>query len=198
MSLNDMDSPESGNGKFAFPNMGDEPKVISQVSLDSFAETADPIDDGAALTVNASKKRHLLWLWIVLAVMLLLGAVAGGGYWFFQSHALPGVTLWGKSMTGQSRDHIIQEISDTAESLTVPVSYEGTSKKVTLKDLGVAIDAESIAENVMNAKRDDSFFQKYAFWTREDVDVESFDDSRVSAQTVGDMLGVQSLSLIHI
>lgn len=70
MSLNDMDSPESGNGKFAFPNMGDEPKVISQVSLDSFAETADPIDDGAALTVNASKKRHLLWLWIVLAVML--------------------------------------------------------------------------------------------------------------------------------
>ena len=64
-------------------------------------------------------------------------------------------------MTGQSRDHIIQEISDTAESLTVPVSYEGTSKKVTLKDLGVAIDAESIAENVMNAKRDDSFFQKY-------------------------------------
>ena len=79
MSLNDMDSPESGNGKFAFPNMGDEPKVISQVSLDSFAETADSIDDGAALTVNASKKRHLLWLWIVLAVMLLLGAVAGGG-----------------------------------------------------------------------------------------------------------------------
>ena len=67
MSLNDMDSPESGNGKFAFPNMGDEPKVISQVSLDSFAETADSIDDGAALTVNASKKRHLLWLWIVLA-----------------------------------------------------------------------------------------------------------------------------------
>ena len=63
-----------------------------------------------------------------------------------------------------------------------------------MKDLGVAIDAESIAENVMNAKRDDSFFQKYAFWTREDVDVESFDDSRVSAQTVGDMLGVQSVS----
>lgn len=194
MSLNDMDSPESDNGKFAFPNMGDDPKVISQVSLDSFAETADPIDDGAALTVNASKKRHLLWLWIALAVMLLLGAVAGGGYWFFQSHALPGVMLWGKSMTGQSRDHIIQEISDTAESLTVPVSYEGTSKKVTLKDLGVAIDAESIAENVMNAKRDDSFFQKYAFWSREDVDVESFDDSQASAQTVGDMLGVQSVS----
>ncbi|MFR1606071.1 MAG: hypothetical protein ACLSUZ_07325 [Bifidobacterium pseudocatenulatum] len=41
--------------KFAFPNMGDEPKVISQVSLDSFAETADSIDDGAALTVNASR-----------------------------------------------------------------------------------------------------------------------------------------------
>ena len=95
MSLNDMDSPESDNRKFAFPNMGDDPKVISQVSLDSFAETADSIDDGAALSVNVSKKRHLLWLWIVLAVMLLFGAVAGGGYWFFQSHALPGVTLWG-------------------------------------------------------------------------------------------------------
>lgn len=194
MSLNDMDSPESDNRKFAFPNMGDDPKVISQVSLDSFAETADSIDDGAALSVNVSKKRHLLWLWIVLAVMLLFGAVAGGGYWFFQSHALPGVTLWGRSMTGQSRDHIVQEISDTAESLTVPVSYEGTSKKVTLKDLGVAIDAESIAENVMNAKRDDSFFQKYAFWAREDVDVEPFDDSQASAQTVGGMLGVQSAS----
>ena len=44
MSLNDMDSPESDNRKFAFPNMGDDPKVISQVSLDSFAETADSID----------------------------------------------------------------------------------------------------------------------------------------------------------
>jgi len=75
MSLNDMDSPESDNRKFAFPNMGDDPKVISQVSLDSFAETADSIDDGAALSVNVSKKRHLLWLWIVLAVMLLFGAV---------------------------------------------------------------------------------------------------------------------------
>ena len=104
-------------------------KVISQVSLDSFAETADPIDDGAALTVNASKKRHLLWLWIVLAVMLLLGVVSGGGYWFFQSHALQGVTLWGKSMTGQSRDHIIQEISDTAESLTVPFPMRERARK---------------------------------------------------------------------
>ena len=59
MSLNDMDSPESDNRKFAFPNMGDDPKVISQVCLDSFAETADSIDDGAALAVNVSKKRHL-------------------------------------------------------------------------------------------------------------------------------------------
>lgn len=106
MSLNDMDSPESGNGKFAFPNMGDEPKVISQVSLDSFAETADSIDDGAALTVNASKKRHLLWLWIVLAVMLLLGAVAGGGYWFFP-------------VTCVARCHALGQVHDR----TIPRSY---------------------------------------------------------------------------
>ena len=78
------------------------------------AQVADPVDDGRE-PAFAKKGHGLLWLWIVLAVLVLLGAVAGGGYWFFQSHTLPGVKLWGHSMTGKTQQQIADRIADETD-----------------------------------------------------------------------------------
>ena len=77
------------------------------------------IDDGDA--VKAKRRERHVWPWIVLGVVVVLGAGLGGGFWFFQSHALPGTTLWGNPMMGRSQSQIAATIDDTVNNTTVPV-----------------------------------------------------------------------------
>ena len=176
-----------------FPETNDSTMIVPKIDMESFAAIED---FGQELSITVKKKHSLLWLWIVLAFLMVLGAAAGCGYWFFQSHALPGVKLWGHSMTGRTQQQIADEISQKASEIEVPVSYNGTTTKITLQDLGISADSEAIAAEVYNAKRSDSLIDKYAFWNVEDITTEPFDVKAADAQTVGDMLGVRSTSAV--
>ncbi len=176
-----------------FPETNDSTMIVPKIDMESFATIEDFEQE---LSIAVKKKHGLLWLWIVLAFLVVLGAAAGGGYWFFQSHALPGVKLWGHSMMGRTQQQIADEISQKASEIEVPVSYNGTTTKISLQDLGISADSEAIAAEVYNAKRSDSLIDKYAFWNVEDITTEPFDVKAADAQTVGDMLGVQSTSAV--
>ncbi len=176
-----------------FPETNDSTMIVPKTDMESFATIEDFEQE---LSIAVKKKHGLLWLWIVLAFLVVLGAAAGGGYWFFQSHALPGVKLWGHSMMGRTQQQIADEISQKASEIEVPVSYNGTTTKISLQDLGISADSEAIAAEVYNAKRSDSLIDKYAFWNVEDITTEPFDVKTADAQTVGDMLGVQSTSAV--
>lgn len=176
-----------------FPETNDSTMIVPKIDMESFATIEDFEQE---LSIAVKKKHGLLWLWIVLAFLVVLGAAAGGGYWFFQSHALPGVKLWGHSMMGRTQQQIADEISQKASEIEVPVSYNGTTTKISLQDLGISADSEAIAAEVCNAKRSDSLIDKYAFWNVEDITTEPFDVKAADAQTVGDMLGVQSTSAV--
>ena len=131
---------------------------IDKTMLQSVADTAQDNPQGS--------KRHkrVVWPLIVLAAVLLLAAVCGGGFWFFQSHALPGTQLWGNSMMGQSKAQIVATIDNQVKNTAVPVTYDGKSDQFTLSDLGVDIDSASIADQVMNAKRDEAWWMQYLPW----------------------------------
>ncbi len=147
--------------------------------------------------IAAKAKKSHRWLWILLGVLVLLAAVLGGGFWYFQSHALPGVNLWGHSMIGRSQKQIANEIQSKADEISIPVSYNGKTKQASLKDLGLSVDADKIASQVVNAKRNDSFFQKYAFWVTENLDTDPFDAETADASTIGKALGVDSQTAMN-
>ena len=120
---------------------------------------ADSMDDEADI-IAVKKKRHI-WPWIVLAVVLALGCATAGGWWFFESHALPGVSLWGNPMMGKSKQQIVNAIDKQVNDTAVPVEYNGKTAKFTLKELGYDIDSSAIADQVIDAKRDGAWWKRY-------------------------------------
>ncbi|PWG66414.1 L,D-transpeptidase [Bifidobacterium callitrichidarum] len=145
---------------------------------------------GASDTAATGKKR-IIWPWVVLACLLVaLGSAGGAGIWFFQDHVLPGTTLWGNSVMGKTEQEIADTINDQVRNTAVKATYEGRSASFTLADLGVDLDGEAIASEVFNAKRDDVFWQRYAFWITKDVSPEL--DAKLADGTVVDKaLGIE-------
>ncbi|KOA52269.1 L,D-transpeptidase family protein [Bifidobacterium breve] len=149
------------------------------------------IDDGDA--VKAKRRKRHVWPWIVLGVVVVLGAGLGGGFWFFQSHALPGTTLWGNPMMGRSQSQIAATIDDTVNNTTVPVSYDGKTAKISFKDLGLSVDSDALASEVVNAKRGDAFWQRYAFWVKKDVTTAPANAGAAVSDTLNQKLGVNEV-----
>ncbi|PJM77346.1 L,D-transpeptidase [Bifidobacterium felsineum] len=157
-------------------------------------DVAQPIQeiDDHTLQVRHGK-RHVIWPWIVLGVVAVFAAGLGGGFWFFQSHALPGVTLWGNPVMGQSQSHIAEQIDDAVSNATVSVKYEGRTAKVSLKDLGLSVDSDAIASDVLNAKRGDAWWQQYAFWVKKNVTAAPANTAAADNATLNAKLGVNEV-----
>lgn len=124
-----------------------------------------PPSAGAA----AEKRRHV-WPWVVLAVALIALVGAGtGGWWYFRSHTLPGVTMWGNPVTGRTQAQIADAIDSQVDSATVTVNHDGKSVDVKLSDLGLDVDSDDIARQAFEAKRTDSVLSRYLPWNHVDV-----------------------------
>lgn len=163
---------------------GEATAVFSPLDMDAFAV---PEETGA-------RKRRLVWPWIVVGIVALLAACAGGGFWFFQSHALPGVTLWGHSVTGKTYDQIVSTINDSVSGTKVPVSYNGKTVDVTLDDLGLSVDASTIANEASNAKRDGAWWQRYAFWVKHDVTTEPANPKAADSSKLSQKLSIDEVA----
>lgn len=146
----------------------------------------DAVADPAAENV---RKGHV-WPWVVLAAFVaMIGAVAAGGWWYFESHALPGTTLWGNSIAGQTKDQIARTVEDNVRNATVQVTYNGKSGDFRLSDLGLDADVDNIAQEAFDAKRDDAWWQRYAFWTKKDVTPELVNAAAATSTVIDEQLG---------
>lgn len=179
----------AGSGA-ALPADGEATAVFAPVDL---ASVAAPSVAAAGDPPTAARKRRMIWPWIVGAVIVVLAAASGGGFWFFQSHALPGVTLWGTSMTGRSHAQIAAAINESVDAVSVPVSYEGASVDVTFADLGLSVDADAIADEVMDAKRDGAWWERYLPWAGQDVTVEPASAQAADSTVLNDKLSVDEV-----
>lgn len=64
---------------------------------------------------------------------------------------------------------LVDLINDQVDNTAVRAKYQGQSATFTLKDLGIEVDGEAIASDVINAQRGDAWWQQYAFWITHDV-----------------------------
>ena len=142
---------------------------------------------------GAVKHRRHAWPWIVLAVIIVaLAAAAALCVQHYQDRALPGVTLWGRSVAGETQQQIADDVTKLVTNTTVTVTYNDASEQVTLADLGYTVDANSIAEQTFNAKRSDNFIQRYLSSATVNVAPSLGDASSADPTKIGNDFSVQS------
>ena len=158
------------------------------------AAPADAADGGYTEGEQESvKHRRHAWPWIVLAVIIVgLAAAAALCVQHYQDRALPGVTLWGRSVAGETQQQIADDVTKLVTNTTVTVTYNDASEQVTLADLGYTVDANSIAEQAFNAKRSDNFIQRYLSSATVNVTPSLGDASSADPTKIGNDFSVQS------
>lgn len=104
---------------------------------------------GVALNRLPSKIKWLLG-GVLAFVLVLTGATAGYAA-HFQERGLPGVSVAGTSVTGQTRDEVAQAVADRAGEISVTVNVDGQPTTAKLSDLGVSVDAQATAARAFEA-----------------------------------------------
>ena len=125
-------------GFFEFPM-----KLSEMRSNDCFVRLQD------MATAEGKKRSGAKWLigGVLVLLLALSGATAAYSV-YFDDHALPRVTVAGESVTGLTKDELIDQINDRASDSAVQLSYEGQSTLVPLSALGVKVDAQAMADAV--------------------------------------------------
>lgn len=151
-----------------------------------------PVQPGDEPATADARHRHA-WPWIVLAVLVVaLAAAAALCVQHYQDRALPGVTLWGRSVAGQTQQQIADGVTKLVNDTTVTVTYDGKSEQITLPDLGYTVDADSIAKQALDAKRSEGILQRYLPGVTVNVDPSLGDASAADPAKLGDDFGVAS------
>ena len=95
----------------------------------------------------------LVAVFAVLAVLLTGGALAYAKQ--FEGRALPGTTLLGQDIAGQTPEEISSLVVERGSEVTVTVTAGDQTLEAGLEDLGVTVDAAATAQAAVD--RDDSF-----------------------------------------
>lgn len=198
------DSTNPKHGKHAPGN--DKTSVLPAASdYDKKYAKSDAKEEAPVAAVNEVKiggekstARKLLPLWIVLAVLVVLIGAAGFGIYYFQSHALPGVTLWGNSVMGMTEQEIESTISDKVSNSKIPVTYNGKTQNFTLSQLGATVAAKNTASDLFNAKRSSDWWEptQYFPWVTSDISPE-VDVDKVSSKPIDEAFNIETQDAVN-
>jgi lipoprotein-anchoring transpeptidase ErfK/SrfK len=115
--------------------------------------------------------RSLIWLvGLVLAILLI-----GGGLFYAaltlsrSSVAADGVTVGGVDVGGSSADQLTRVATALAAEARLDLSYEGQTRRASLAELGVAVDAEATVEAALKADPGASRLARNAAWAKQNV-----------------------------
>lgn len=96
------------------------------------------------MTHNVSAK--VKWaLGILLGVVLAVVGATTAYAAHYADRALPGVSVAGTSVTGQTQDEVAGAVAKRADDLTVTVNIDGTPTSAKLTALGITVDAKATA-----------------------------------------------------
>lgn len=94
------------------------------------------------------------WKWAlggVLGFVLVVAGATAGYAAHFSDRALPGVTVAGTSVTGQTQEEVAAAVAARADALSVTVNIDGQPTTAKLADLGVTVDADATAARAFEA-----------------------------------------------
>ncbi|MDN5821605.1 MAG: L,D-transpeptidase/peptidoglycan binding protein [Brachybacterium sp.] len=107
-------------------------------------------------TGRHGRRRVALLVVAILAVIAIV--LAGGALAYakqFQGRALPGTTVLGQDVAGQTPEEIAALVAERGDGVTVTVTAGDQQLEKSLADLGVSVDATATAQAAVD--RDDSF-----------------------------------------
>lgn len=90
-------------------------------------------------------RRVLVVLWVLLGLTIMAGSATAAYASHFSSRALPGVSVAGVSVTGQSQEELAQALAERAKDVTISLNLDGTTSKLKLADLGYTVDHAATA-----------------------------------------------------
>lgn len=117
-------------------------------STSAFAAPTHPDEDSY---LDEPRRRRRWPLGVAAAALLLLGVVGAGGYAYaahYDGRAVPGTTVAGTDVSGQSREEVVATIENRAKNAKVDISGDVTAS-ASLTDLGTTVDAQATANAVM-------------------------------------------------
>lgn len=122
---------------------------------------ASPKHPDEASYLDEPRRRRRWPLGVAAAALLLLGVVGAGGYAYaahYDGRAVPGTTVAGTDVSGQSREEVVATIENRAKNAKVDISGDVTAS-ASLTDLGTTVDAQATADAVM--ARGDTLGEKF-------------------------------------
>ena len=143
-----------------FTDGADNAAAAAPVSpvVSAFAAPARPSEDSY---LNEPRRRRRWPIGVAAAALLLLGVVGAGGYAYaahYDGRAVPGTTVAGTDVSGQSREEVVATIENRAKNAKVDISGDVTAS-ASLEDLGTTVDAKATANAVM--ARGDTLGEKF-------------------------------------
>ncbi|KAB1645619.1 L,D-transpeptidase [Pseudoclavibacter sp. CFCC 14310] len=105
--------------------------------------------DRSSGTTGPGRKRRRKAPFILGGVGVLVLAALGFGAWYSADHVAPGVTYAGADLGGQTSEQAAQTIQRQFDQHSVPFSFDGTQQQVSAADLGLQIDAQQTAHDVI-------------------------------------------------
>lgn len=108
---------------------------------------------------------HFAIAGIVAFVLITTSATA----WYFHNRAFPGVHVASISVSGKNREQVKEIIKQQRDAMKIHFLDHGTDKTVPATKLGVEVNVEKTADQVMNAGRNGGFWRGVQFWQHDDV-----------------------------
>ena len=102
---------------------------------------------------------------------------------YFSTHGLPGASVAGVSVTGQTKSQLAAELGERADQVSVTLQIDDHSRELSLADLGISVDAQATADQVFAAN--ENLGQRYSavFTKQTSPVVATVDESKIDALT---------------
>lgn len=132
---------------------------------------ADSVDAAASDSIQGDEmRRRRIWPWVVIACLLVaLGLPVAAVFGSSKITCCLAQRYGEIQLPAKPSRRLVDLINDQVDNTAVRAKYQGQSATFTLKDLGIEVDGEAIASDVINAQRGDAWWQQYAFWITHDV-----------------------------
>jgi lipoprotein-anchoring transpeptidase ErfK/SrfK len=112
-----------------------------------------------------AKRYHIAAGVLIVVVIVLIGSIT----WFYHNRALPNSKLANVSIAGQTESQLEATAKQQADQMKVSFLYKGKTTTAKASDLGVAVDAQKTAEQVLHTHRTGGFWQRFAIWKPKEI-----------------------------